>query len=509
MTADPLLVGLDIGTTNIKAVIFDVYGQVVASASAKTPAHYPRPGWAYFKPDEVWGKTGMAWRQGVRMVDDPQRIVSVAVASIGETGFPLDAQGDCTYDAIAWFDTRTEPQAEEITAIIGRDRLYEITGLPPGPMPSLCKLLWLKQNEPNVYARTVSWLNTADFIAYQLCGVAATDYSLATRMLAIDINARQWSNKLIEAVGLNPAVFPPLADSGTKLGPVLPEMAADLGLPAHTIVAVGGHDHLCGALAIGVAEPGDMLISIGTAAGIVIPLDRPLTAPAAGRKGFEMGAHVSGGYYGMPAYRTAGVCAEWFRDTLARDADYDTLVAEAQAAPPGASGVRFLPHMRLPHSPNNDPMSRGAFLGLSTDVSRGAMFRAILEGLVFETRNVVEPFLVDAGIDKLNSIKAIGGGTRNRLLVELLATVLKQRIDIIEVAEATALGAALLGGIGAGIFDDPREVHKQLSYSQTSVEPLAEQVDLYDAIFRNVYQEIYGALRDVNHANYGYKYGEM
>jgi xylulokinase len=509
--SDPLLIGLDIGTTNIKAAIFDTRGQLVAGADAKTPTHYPRPGWAYFDPAEIWRNTCSALRQVTRMVDDPQRIVSIAVASIGETGFPIDAHGDCIYDAVAWYDSRAESQAEQIKAIIGQDRLYEITGLPPGFIYTLGKILWLKENEPDVYARIHTWLNTADYFAYRLSGVAATDYSLASRMLAMDIKARQWSTELIEAVGLNPDVFAPLRSSGTPLGAILPEMATDLGLPAHTLVSVGGHDHLCGAMAIGVTEPGNMLLSIGTAAGILVPTKQAMTDPAAGRKGFEMGAHVSPGYYGMPSYRTAGVCIEWFRDNFAKmsdgaRADYATLIAEAQASPAGASGVRFLPHMRLPHSPYNDAKSRGAFLGLSTDVDRGDMFRAVLEGLAFETRSTVEPFLSDADIQQLHAIKAIGGGTRNRLLVEIIATVLNQRIDIVEVTEATALGAAILGGIGADVYPDMQSAQQQLVYSLTPVEPCLTQVALYDTIYSQVYSRIYEALRPLNHSNFELKY---
>ncbi len=506
MNSIPLLVGLDIGTTNIKAAVFDVHGRLVAGADAKTPTRYPQPGWAYYDPGEIWRNACAALRQVTQMVDDPLRIVSIAVASIGETGFPIDAHGTCIYDAVAWYDRRSEAQADQIKTIIGQDRLYEITGLPPGFIYSLCKILWLKQNEPDIYARTETWLNTADYFAYRLCGVMATDYSLASRMLAMDIEARQWSRTLIEEVGLKPDMFAPLRSSGTPLGTVLPEMAADLGLPAHTVVSVGGHDHLCGAMAIGVTEPGNMLLSLGTAAGILVPTVQAMTDPAAGRKGFEMGAHVAPGYYGMPSYRTAGACIDWFRDNFAAEADYATLIAEAEVSPPGASGVRFLPHMRLPHSPYNDAKSRGAFIGLSTDVERGDLFRAILEGLAFEVRSTVEPFLSDADIHRLHAIRAIGGGTRNRLLVEIIATVLNQRIDIVEVAEATALGAAMLGGLGAGVYPDMASAQHTLSYSLTPVNPCLTQVDLYETIYTQVYSRIYEALRPLNHSNFELKY---
>jgi len=196
---------------------------------------------------------------------------------------------------------------------------------------------------------------------------------------------------------------------------------------------------------------------------------------------------------------------DWFRSVCAGDVDYATLAAEAEATPPGASGVRFQPHLRLPHSPSNDPKSRGAFIGLSTDVTRGAMFRAVLEGLAFEARAALDPLLAHAGIDELSHIYALGGGTRSRLLMEIKATVLNRTIHIAGVEEATALGAALLGGIGAGIFSDVSDALSGLQRKLTPVEPFAGEVGLYDAIYRQVYLAVYPALRGLDHANYRFK----
>jgi xylulokinase len=507
MDSSPILLGLDVGTTNIKAVAFDPRGRIVAHASVKTPTHYPRPGRAYYKPTEIWASVVQVVRAMTADLTDPDAIVSMAVASIGETGFPLDERVECIYDALAWFDDRTEPQANQIEAIVGRDRLFATTGLGSSAIFTLPKLLWLKQNEPDVYARTVTWLNTADYIAFRLCGFPATDYSLASRTQALDLRALRWDEALIREVGLSSDLFAPLAPGGTLLGRVSPDIAASIGLPDHVTVAVGGHDHICGAMALGVTEPGTLLDSIGTAEGVLLPLERPITDPVIGHQGYEFGAHVSGGYYGMPAIRTAGVCIDWFRSVCAGDADYATLAAEAEATPPGASGVRFQPHLRLPHSPSNDPQSRGAFIGLSTDVTRGAMFRAVLEGLAFEARAALEPLLVYAGIDELSRIYAIGGGARSRLLMEIKATVLNRTIHIAGVEEAAALGAAILGGVGAGVFADVTDALSGLQRKLTPVEPLAGEVALYDAIYRQVYLEMYPALRELDHANYGFKYG--
>jgi xylulokinase len=268
-------------------------------------------------------------------------------------------------------------------------------------------------------------------------------------------------------------------------------------------VAVGGHDHVCGALAVGVTETGTMLNSLGTAEAIFLPLERPLTDPEVGRQGYAQGAHVAGQYYVFGGQYTSGASVEWFRDSLGGGADYDALIDEAERVPPGSMGVFFLPHLRLANPPYDDPRSRGAFAGLSTDVGRGALFRAVLEGLAFDSRNSLEPLLGHAGLDDLRSIYAIGGGVQNRLLMRIKASVFDRVITIVGVEEATSLGAAILGGIGAGVFADVPSALGELRYAETPVEPVPEEVPLYDAAFRRVYRRIYPALRKVNHEIHG------
>jgi xylulokinase len=268
MKPEALLVGIDLGTTNIKAIVFDPSGTIVAGASVPTPTLYPRPTWAHHDPSEFWAKTAQAVRQAVGQLDDPQRIVSVAVTSTGETGFPIDKHGEATYESIAWFDGRTKAEAQWLDEHIGADRLFSITGLSLQPIFSLCKILWLRKHAPEAYARTVRWLNAADFIAFRLCGAPATDRSLASRMLMLNLRELRWATELLDEVTLPHDLLAPLLPSGTPLQNVTAEAAALTGLPPTTLVCVGGHDHVCGALAVGVTEPGNMLNSMGTAEAV-------------------------------------------------------------------------------------------------------------------------------------------------------------------------------------------------------------------------------------------------
>lgn len=500
MTNDPLLVGLDIGSTNIKAVVFEADGRIVARASQKTPTHFPRPGWAYYDPGELWQTTAAALRAATAQVENPARIASVGVASVGETGVLLDAQGQPLYEMIAWYDSRSEAQGSRLAQLLGAERVYATTGLTPQAIFSLCKLAWIQENAPEQFARAVRWLHVADYITWKLCGEAATDYSVASRTMALDLANRSWAVDLIRDAGINPALFAPLAQGGTPLARVTAAAAAETGLPPQAHVAVGGHDHLCGALAIGAATPGTLLDSVGTAEAVLLTIDKPLAGERVAEQGYEQGAHVVDGYYGMGAYRTAGICIDWFRQ-IAGSVDYATLTAEAEAAPVGSLGVRFVPQMRLPHSPSNDPRARGVFIGLSTDVTRGMMFRAILEGLSFETRNVLEPLLRFSGYERPGEIFVIGGVSRNRLFVEIKAAILNQALTVAGIEEEVAAGAALLGGLGAGIYPSAAAASAAHNVTRTIIVPDPALAERYDAIFRNVYQGIYAATRPLHHAN--------
>ncbi len=500
MPGEPLLIGVDLGTTSIKALVFDPTGQIMAQASVRTPTHYPRPAWAYYQPEELWQSTVTALRQAIDRLEHPGRIAGIAVASMAETGVPIDAHGQPTCDAIAWFDRRTQPQVEWLARTIDRDRLYALTGLPLQPIFGLCKVLWIKKNRPDAFARTRSWLNAADYIAYRLCGVPATDYSLASRTLAFDLQRLQWADDLLGEVGISPALFAPLLPSGTCLGPVRRGPARETGLPETARVSTGGHDHICGALAVGVTRPGAMLNSLGTAEAIFNPLSHPLTHPEIGRQGYTIGAHVvSGRYYILGGVYTSGACIEWFRETLGNGADYATLIAEAEAVPPGSLGVCFLPHLRLANPPHVDPRSRGAFIGLSTDVKRGVLFRAVLEGLACESRHSLQAHLTHPGVETPRDICAIGGGTRNRLLMQIKATVLNRTIAIANADEATALGAAVLAGLGAGVYPDLPSALSRLRYTRTPIHPIPDQVDTYETHYQQVYRKVYPTLRPLHH----------
>jgi xylulokinase len=493
-----LLLGLDVGTTSVKAVVYQTDGVAVAASSRPTPTHVPRPGWAFYRPDELWQTVVAAIRGALTDLSNPEEIASVAVASVGESGVLVDAAGVATTDSIAWFDVRTRPQARWLAERIGKDELFARSGLSLQPIFSLNKLLWHREHEPEAWARSVRWLMLADFIAYRLSGESATDLSLASRTLMLDLHRKCWHEGTLIQAEIDKNRLAPLVPGGTALGHVTADAAALTGLPVTAIVAAGGHDHVCGALAAGVTRPGQMLNSLGTAEALFLPTEQPLVALEVGRQGYTQGAHVvGGGYYAFAGQYTSGASIEWLRDLLGASNDpvaYEELIAGAERVPAGSLGVLFLPHLRLASPPYDDPRSRGALIGLTMDAGRDAVTRAIFEGLALESRHTLEPLLAYPQVTAPQSVVAIGGGTRNPLLMRVKASVSNLVYQVVRAEEATALGAALLGGLGAGVYGDVDDAVGSMRYGQQEIAPEPTEVPVYETIYSEVYRRFYPAV---------------
>jgi xylulokinase len=439
--AGPLLLGVDAGTTNTKAVVVDVAGRVIAAASEPTPIDYPQPEWAEYDGETLWQSSARAIRAALAQVAEPERVAGVAIASMAETAVPLDAAGRATGPAIAWFDKRTRGEVAEIERRIGRERLFAISGLAPNPIFGLCKLLWHRRHRPDAFARTVRWLNVADYLAWRLCGQMATDYSLASRTFALDVSALAWSTEVLEAIQVDPSLMAPLAASGRPLGTVSKEAAAATGLPGRCVVAAGGHDHVVGALAADAMRPGVLLSSTGTTEAQLMGVAAPGRDPALGRAGFSQGVIVVDEpvWYAVGGLFTAGGAIDWFRRTLAGGADYETLIEEAAAAPPGSLGAGFLPQLRLGTPPHPDPYARGAFFGLSTDVTRACLFRAVLEGIAADAHLCAQAMTTLSNAPPPAAVRVIGGMTRNPLYLRIKASVSGRPIIVVELPDAVAM----------------------------------------------------------------------
>ena len=498
--ADPLLLGIDAGTSGIRALVFTTDGKVVAQAGRAVPVERPRPGWAQYQPQVLWDATRAALREATAQLERPERVAGLAVASVGEAFVALDGAGQPTGPVIAWYDERPRTEVDWLSEAIGFERLHALCGLAPDPTFTLCKLLWWKAHQPEALARAVRWLNVSHFLAWKLCGEMTCDPTLASRTLAFDLRRRVWAEDLIAEVGLSPTLFAPIRANGARLGGVTADAAAETGLPQGCAVGVGGHDHIVGALALAALSPGILFNSLGTAEALTMTLEQPSAEPALLRQGYSQGAVEVDRplYYVFGGFPTSGACIEWFR-TLFDGIGHETLIEEAATVPAGCHGVTFVPDLRGRISPVPDPLARGAWFGLAADSGRPALYRAVLEGLAFEARQTVDS-LIELGLPAIREIRAIGGSTRNPLLMRIKASVYGQPIKATAMAEVSALGGALLGGLAAGVFEDLAQAQAALQPALRVIEPVAAWQDRYEAHYRSVYQPAHGALRGVHHA---------
>ncbi len=502
-----LLLGIDVGTTNTKAALFDSEtGQVVAVASRPTVTHHPRPDWGEYDPAELWQGIVAAVREATagRAAD----VRAVGVASMGEAGVPIGEQGRYLYPIIVWHDPRSEPQSRRWFDWLGNRRVFTITGQPIQTKFTVNKLLWLRENRPDVFAQMRKWLCIEDFALWKLAGVYATDYTVASRTMAFDQRERRWSPEILAHVGVEADLFAQPFPSGTVVGRVTPEAAAATGLSPGTLVVTGGHDHLCGAFAVGTLEPGCLLNSLGTAEACLVLTDVYRPDERLLSSGYSHYAYVLRERYVLHFGLTAsGGLLDWFVRQLCPEAAeaaedraqaFSSLLAAAAGVPAGAEGLFWLPHLKGSGSPWFDDLSRAAMVGLSDVHTRAHMVRGLLEGLSYWMRENLDTLTEVAGVPAGGEIVAIGGGSRAALWMQIKADVTGRPVRVAELPEAVAVGAALLAGLGAGVFASPAEAAGSVVLTSTLYEPDPGRHAAYTEFYEAVYRELYPSLRGLN-----------
>ena len=497
------LVGIDVGTTNWKANVYDLDGKRVAGASRPTLMHYPdpqHPGWAVYEPDEIWNSISEVLREAMSRIPDPDGVKGVGITSMGETGIPIDKDGNHLYAAITWFDPRAQPQADKIEETLGKYSIFSITGHTPYPIYSINKIIWLKENVPDVFNRTVKWLCMEDYIIFKLTGEYATDYSVAGRTMAFDVKEGAWSEEICKATGIDPSIMPPAYPSGTPVGKVTEKAAGETGLRPGTIVATGGHDHSCGALAVGVFDEGAVLDSTGTAEALITVLNEPTLSQEACDCSLAIYHHPAPDrYQALGALYFSGGALDWIIERLGvgeiGSKTYADVMARAGSAEVGSNGLFYLPHLR---GAFNDSYSRGAYIGLLSSHTQDDMFRATIEGLCYELKDFVSNFETLFKLD-ITKIVAIGGATASDFWMQTKADVTGCPIEVTDVEEATSLGAAVLAGVAVGVYQDHYQAYERTQSVSKVYEPEVGRSRSYDELFQSVYRKFYTTLKDLNH----------
>jgi xylulokinase len=494
-----VLLGLDIGTTNCKVLAVDEDGQPVANATAPTPVSVgsiPDASPEY-DPNALWQASARLIRDVVDQLEPDRTVAGIAVASVAESIVLVDQKNEPIAAIIIWHDKRTLPWLDWWRQrISGRD-LYRITGLNLGHIYSANKLLWYRENQPDLFGRARSFLSIADWITLSLSGQRSTSCSLASRTLLFDLRARAWSDELLRLTEIPSDLPPPVFSSGQVVGGITPQAAQATGLPAGTPVVTGGHDHTCAALAAGVIGPGPVLDSSGTVEAILVALNDPVLDVRDPSTGPSCGCHSVPGRYCLIGGIMSGAVVDWMARLFAGDespANVEQLVAEAASAPLGSEGVWFEPYLGGSGPPTRDPDAWGAWLGLRLDHSRADMIRAGMEGLTFGIRTLLEGVLAIAGTP-VTELRAVGGGTRNTWWQALKADVLGIPIQTLAVSDVTAQGAALLAGLGVGIYASAEQAAARALRLSDRYEPDRENHARYDQAYHAVFQKLYPLLK--------------
>jgi xylulokinase len=467
-------VGLDVGTTGVKAIAVSPEGEVVARAERDYPLATPAPGWAEQDPEDWW-RAGESALGAVGAKD---------AAGIGLSGqmhglVALDEADRVIRPAILWNDQRTFAECEEIERRIGVERLIRLTGNRALTGFTAPKLLWLREHEPEAYGRIRHVLLPKDYVRLRLTGERATDVADASGTLLFDVAERRWSREVLEALALPREWLPEAMES--------PEVS---GRTANgTPVAAGAGDQAAGALGVGVAGPGPLSVVLGTSGVVFAAL--PAYAPE--REGrLHVFCHaVPGTWHAMGVMLSAAGSLRWFRDAFAPGEPYDELLAGAEEVEPGADGVLFLPYLSGERTPHADPHARAAFTGLRLEHGRAALTRAVLEGVAYGLRDSLE-LLRQLGV-RAESARVSGGGARSRLWLRIVASTLGIPLELMAAEEGAAFGAALLGAVAAGAFSDVHQAVEECVRPCERFEPDAGWVRAYEAGYPR-YRALYPSL---------------
>lgn len=486
-----LLLGIDIGTSACKVAVFDIEGNVVAQTNKPYSVYYPKPGWAEQDPDEWW----TAICAGIREIFDinkeigPDDIAGVGVDGQSWSAIPVDKNGNALARTPIWMDTRSRDICNRAKRLVGEDRIFEIAGNDLLPSYTTPKMLWFKENYPEVFDKTDKFLQSNSYIVYKLTGVMSQDLSQGYGIHFFDMKKLSYDEGLAEDLGLSTSLIPPLFRCDEIVGEITVKAASLTGLAAGTPVVAGGLDAACGTLGAGVYEVGQTQEQGGQAGGMSICTDHALA-----HKKLILSPHVVPGKWLLQGGTVGGGGAlKWFRQELGKDQSFDDLTAEAAKVPAGCDGVVFLPYMSGERSPIWDPDAKGVFYGLSYDKTRGHMVRAVLEGVAYSVQhNLLTAQETGAKTGVLN---AMGGSANSALWTQIKADVTGRTIQVPASDTATTLGAAILAGVGCGLYKDYREaVTRTISITKV-YEPDMSNHEIYRKNMQ-LYLKLYEDLKD-------------
>ncbi|MDQ6421191.1 xylulokinase [Paenibacillus sp. LHD-117] len=485
------VIGIDLGTSAVKALLVGREGKVVAEASRSYPLYHEHSGWSEQRPEDWVEATFDALRELAESVD-ASTIEGISFSGQMHGLVLLDKEGRPVRNAILWNDTRTTEQCREIERTLG-DRLLSVTRNPALEGFTLPKILWVREHEPSAFESAESFLLPKDYVRYRLTGERHMDYSDAAGTLLLEVAEKRWSIEVLQAFGLPAGFCPPLVESHGLVGALLPEAAERCGLTSATKVFAGGADNACGAIGSGILSEGLTLCSIGTS-GVILSYEDDKTKDFAGKVHF-FNHGKEDAFYAMGVTLAAGYSLSWFKKTFAPGESYDEFLADVGDLPPGAGGLLFTPYLVGERTPHADATIRASFIGIDGSHERKHFARAVMEGITFSLNESVDLF---RGAGKsVERIVSIGGGAQNPVWLQMQADIFGATVLSLENEQGPGLGAAMLAAYGCGWYDSLEACSEAFVKYASEYAPNPEATQTYQGLFR-AYQQVYGATRGLN-----------
>lgn len=481
-----LYIGIDLGTSAVKLLLMDQGGTIHKIVSKEYPLYFPHPGWSEQNPQDWFEKTMEGMKELTAECDRTQ------IAGIGFGGqmhglVVLDEMDQVIRPAILWNDGRTAKETEYLNEVIGKEALSKYTANIAFAGFTAPKLLWMKANEPENFARISKIMLPKDYLAYMLTGIHCTDYSDASGMLLLDVEHKCWSREMMDICGVKEEQLPQLFESYEVVGLLKKEIAYRLGLTEAVRVVAGAGDNAAAAVGTGTVGEGKCNISLGTSGTIFISSKKFGVDEHNALHSF---AHADGSFHLMGCMLSAASCNKWWAEEILGTKDFAAEQAPIQKL--GENHVFFLPYLMGERSPHNDPDARGVFFGMSMDTSRADMTQAVLEGVAFALRDSLE-VAKSLGI-KIERTKICGGGAKSPLWKQIIANVMNIKVDVLEVEEGPSLGGAMLAAVGCGVYPDVETAGKKLAKVVDTVEPTPELAAKYEERYQK-FKELYPAMK--------------
>ncbi len=486
-------IGVDLGTSAVKLLLMDEGGSIIKTVTKEYGLSFPKPGWSEQNPYDWYEQSLAGIKELIAGCQDKIKGISFGGQMHGLV--VLDSEDKVIRPAILWNDGRTNEEVDYLNNVIGRETLSDETGNIAFAGFTAPKILWMKKNEPENYARIEKIMLPKDYLAYRLTGVHATDASDASGMLLFDVKNRCWSEKMCEICGVRKEQLASVYESYEVIGTVKPEIAAELQIPADVKVIAGAGDNAAAAIGTGTVNDGDCNISLGTSGTIFIAADRFSVDE---RNGLHSFAHATGAWHLMGCMLSAASCNKWWVEDILGETDYAAEQKDIDRL--GTNDVYFLPYLMGERSPINDTNARGAFVGMRLDTKRSEMTQAILEGVTFALRDSLEVARA-SGLD-IKKTRICGGGAKSPLWRKMIANIMNVTVETIESEEGPALGGAMLAAVGCGEYASVSEAAARIVKVSGSESPDPELTALYEERYRK-FSLLYPALKNVYAKNSG------